>query len=47
MLVFNDLLKGEKIEPDGVPVLRHTPSERDGRLRDELPWLGAVHPERF
>jgi hypothetical protein len=47
LLVFNDLLKGEKIEPDSVLVLRHTPSERDGRLRDELPWLAAAHPNVF
>ena len=50
MLVFNHLLEaekieGEKIEPEGVLVLRHTPSERDGRLREELPWLAAVRPD--
>ena len=48
MLEFNDLLnKKEELKHDGVLVLRHTPSERDGRLRDELPWLAAVHPDVF
>ena len=48
MLEFNDLLnKKKKLKHDGVLVLRHTPSERDGRLRDELPWLAAVHPDVF
>jgi hypothetical protein len=46
-MLFNDLLAKENIDPNGVLVLRHTPSERDGDLKEVLPWLAAEHPVTF
>jgi hypothetical protein len=45
MMLFNDLLIEQKIDPAGVLVFRHTPWERG--LRKALPWLAAEHPDTF
>jgi hypothetical protein len=44
-MTLNDLLRSNSIEPAGVFVLRHRPSEPE--LRKVLPWLAAEKPEVF
>lgn len=42
---LNDLLRGKKIDPKRVLVLRHRPLEPE--LRKVLPWLAAEKPDAF
>src|SRR5680860_1433457 len=42
---LNDLLIKEGIDPKGVIVMRHCPTERE--LRKVLPWLAAERPETY
>jgi GIY-YIG catalytic domain len=42
---LNDLLHGKGVDPQGVLVLRHRPSEPE--LNKVLPWLAAERPEVF
>ncbi len=42
---FNDLLEQEKIEPEGVMLLRHRPVEPE--LRKVLPWLASESHDVF
>jgi GIY-YIG catalytic domain len=44
-LQFNDLLDSEGIDRKTVLVLRHRPTEP--KLRRQLPWLAAEHPDMF
>lgn len=47
MLLFSDLLAKQEIKLGDVLVLRHTPQNAHGRLREFLPMLAAEHPELF
>jgi hypothetical protein len=42
---LNDLLLAKQIDPKGVLVLRHRPSERE--LNRVIPWLAAEKPDIF
>ena len=42
---LNDLLRGQRIDPEHVLVLRHRPHEP--QLRKVLPWFAAEAPEVF
>jgi len=42
---FNDLLIKEGINPKGVLVLRHRPSEP--KFRKVFPWLAAERPDLY
>jgi hypothetical protein len=42
---LNDLLVKTGIEPKGVMVMRHRPTEKD--LREVMPWLAAERPEIY
>lgn len=46
-MLFNDLLAKQDINPGQVLVLRHTPQDGHGRLREFLPMLAAEHPKLF
>jgi hypothetical protein len=47
IMLFNDLLAEQNIDPASVLVLRHTPRPEDGQLRKVLPWLADEHPDLF
>ena len=42
---LNDLLRGQRIDPEHVLVFRHRPHEP--QLRKVLPWFAAEAPEVF
>lgn len=45
MIELNDLLTKAGLDPMGIMVMRHRPTEKD--LREVLPWLAAERPDVY